>query len=342
VLVVEDSPTARRLLVTLLSADPMIEVVGEARDGAEGVRLCKSLRPDLVTMDIQMPVMDGVEATRQIMIESATPVVMVSSLAPSDVRHSMHALNAGALAVLAKPSGPGTPRFERDSRELVSTVKAMAQVKLVRRWPTTPSRPALDVPAASTRRIAAIGIVASTGGPNALRSVLAGLSAELEPPILIVQHIAAGFATGFAEWLATTTGRRVVLASDGAKLEPRTTFVAADDRHLEIANDRLVVTAAAPVDGFRPSGTLLFRSLAAQLGNRAIGVILTGMGQDGVAGLREMRSAGAAVFAQDEASCDIFGMPGAALKAGVVTECTPLTDIPARIMAVTAKEPADG
>ncbi|MEJ7602050.1 MAG: chemotaxis-specific protein-glutamate methyltransferase CheB [Kofleriaceae bacterium] len=343
VLVVEDSSTARRLLVAVLGADPAIEVVGEACDGVEGVSLCKKLRPDLVTMDIQMPNMDGVEATRQIMIQSATPIVMVSSLDPSDVRRSMHALNAGALAVLAKPAGPGSPRFERDTKELLSTVKAMAQVKLVRRWPTSPSPSVVSAPTAASpgHRIVVVGIVASTGGPNALRSVLAGLPADFEPPILIVQHIAAGFAQGFAEWLASATGRRVELASDGTRLTPNVTYVAPDDRHLELVNDRIVVSSTAPVDGFRPSGTSLFRSLAA-LGNRAIGVILTGMGQDGVAGLREMRDAGAAVFAQDEATSDIFGMPGAALKAGLVTAGTPLPEIPLQVTAMVRRESSGG
>lgn len=344
VLVVEDSPTARRLVVTVLNSDPEIEVVGEARDGVEAIEQCKKLRPDLVTMDIQMPVMDGVEATRRIMIESATPVVMVSSLDPSDVRRSMHALNAGALAVLAKPSGPGTPRFERDSRELVATIKAMAQVKLVRRWPSVPPYRVAGTRATAVdaREIGTVALVASTGGPNALRSVLTALPPDFAPPIMIVQHIAAGFAEGLAEWLTSTTGRTVKLASDGERFVNTLAYVAPDDRHLEVSRDRLVVTATPPVEGFRPSGTRLFSSIAAAFGPRAIGVIMTGMGHDGVAGLLEMRDAGATTLAQDEASCDIFGMPGAAVTAGAVTGTTPLSDIPARLVALVAKEGQHG
>ncbi len=344
ILVAEDSPTARRLLVLLLNADAELEVIGEARDGSEAIELCKKLRPDLVTMDIQMPVMDGVEATRRIMIESATPVVMVSSLDPNDVRSSMHALNAGALAVLAKPAGPGTPRFDRDSRELVTTIKAMAQVKLVRRWATVPpyrttgTRPI----ALEARQIAAVGLVSSTGGPNALRAVLSALPDDFAPPIMIVQHIAAGFAQGLAEWLTTTTRRTVKLAVDGERFANNMVYVAPDDRHLEVARDRLIVAASPPVEGFRPSGTRLLSSLAAVFGPRAIGVIMTGMGHDGVAGLLEMRDAGSAVFAQDEASCDIFGMPGAALKAGAVVTTTPLAEIPTRLVELVAKEAASG
>ncbi|HET9992405.1 MAG TPA: chemotaxis-specific protein-glutamate methyltransferase CheB [Kofleriaceae bacterium] len=340
VLVAEDSPTARRLLVILLSADPELEVVGEARNGAEAIEQCKKLRPDLVTMDIKMPVMDGVEATRRIMIESATPVVMVSSLDPNDVRSSMRALEAGALAVLAKPAGPGTPRFVRDSRELVATIKAMAQVKLVRRWPLIPPYRAASArpDALAAREILVVGLVSSTGGPNALRSLLSALPADFAPPIMIVQHIAAGFAQGLAEWLTTTTKRTVTLASDGERFVNGGVYVAPDDRHLEVSRDRLHVTASPPVEGFRPSGTRLFSSLAAVFGPAAIGVIMTGMGHDGVAGLLEMRDAGSAVLAQDEASCDIFGMPGAAVIAGAVTATTPLSEIPTRLVELVAKE----
>ena len=344
ILIAEDSPTARRLLVMLLSADPELEVVGQAKDGAEAIDLCKKLRPDLVTMDIQMPVMDGVEATRRIMIESATPVVMVSSLDPNDVRSSMHALNAGALAVLAKPAGPGTPRFERDSRELITTIKAMAQVKLVRRWATVPPYRAsgLHPIPLEARQIAIVGLVSSTGGPNALRSVLAALPADFAPPIMIVQHIAAGFAEGLAEWLSSTTKRVVKLATDGERFVNNVVYVAPDDRHLEVARDHLIVAASPPVEGFRPSGTRLFSSLASVFGPRAVGVIMTGMGHDGVAGLLEMRDAGSAVFAQDEASCDIFGMPGAAVTAGAVTTTTPLTAIANRLVELVAKDTTDG
>lgn len=337
VLVAEDSPTARRLLVTLLSADPGIEVVGEACDGAEAIELCKKLRPDLVTMDIQMPGMDGVEATRRIMIEAATPVVMVSSLEPTDVKQSMLALDAGALAVLPKPSGPGTPRFEREGQELVATIKAMAQVKLVRRWPTIPPYRSAGPAPAQTREVAIVGLVASTGGPNALRRVLAALPVEFSPPIVIVQHIANGFAGGLAEWLTSTTRRRVKLAIDAERFEERGVYVAPDNRHLEVSRDRLVVSDAAPVEGFRPSGSRLFSSLATVFGARAVGVIMTGMGQDGVAGLLEMRDAGSAVFAQDEASCDIFGMPGAALARGAVTTTTPLNEIPTRLVELAKR-----
>jgi two-component system, chemotaxis family, protein-glutamate methylesterase/glutaminase len=342
VLVVEDSPTARKLLVSLLSADPEITIVGEATDGAEGVAMCKQLKPDIVTMDIQMPTLDGIEATRRIMIDMPTPIVLVSTLDPGEVRRTMQAFRAGALAVHSKPTGPGTPKFERDARALVATVKAMAQVRLVRRWPAVPPYagqgsppPAQPRPAQPAmrpgQRASVIGIVASTGGPNAVRTVLEGLPAAFVTPVLIVQHIAPGFAEGFAEWLRDTSKRDVRIAQHGAQLEDGVVHVAGDDRHLEVSSNRIVVSDAAPLDGFRPSGSKLLWSLALSYGARAVGVILTGMGNDGVAGLRAVREAGGACYAQDEASSDVFGMPGAAVAAGVVTETTPLAEIADRL-----------
>ena len=330
VLVVDDSATARSLVVSILASDATIEVIGEARDGVEAVEMCERLRPDLVTMDLQMPEMDGVQAIRQIMVAHATPIVVVASLESSDVTASMRALEAGALAVLVKSAGPGTPRFERDRRELLATVKAMAQVKLVRRWAAVPPYRVAPIPPRPSE-ILAVGLVASTGGPNALRSVLSALPSTFPPPIFVVQHIASGFAKGLAEWLATTTSRTVKPAVHGEPLAANTVYVAPDDRHLEASRDHLIVSKTAPVGGFRPSGSRLLSSLAATFGSKAIGVIMTGMGRDGVDGLRALRDAGGAVFAQDEESCDIFGMPGVALQTGVVETTTPLATIPQRL-----------
>lgn len=343
VLVAEDSATARLLIVSLLSSDPTITVVGQAKNGQEAVTMCAALAPDVVTMDIQMPIMDGLEATRQIVASSNTPVIMVSSLDPTDVSRSMLAFNAGALAVLAKPAGPGTPRFEKDCRELIETVKALSETKDDK--PHEPPAVPTVVLAAPVQRTAAsppveiIGLVSSTGGPIALRAFFKGLPPKNTPPILIVQHIAAGFARAFAEWLSTSTKRTVKVAVDGDKIERDTIYVAPDDMHLSVRDGAVALAVSPPVDGTRPSGTTLLSSLATSYGARAAGVLLTGTGVDGVAGLQALRDAGGAVYVQDEATCTIFETPAAAIRANVVAAATPLAQIPVRLANLAAGRP---
>lgn len=339
VVVAEDSPTARRLLVEIIRADPAMEVVGEARDGVEAVELTHRLRPHLVTMDIQMPNMDGLEATKRIMTEVPTPVVVVSTLVERDIQTSMAALRAGALAVLQKLVGPDSPDFERESRHLRDTLKAMAGVKVVRHWPSRPSAtPSRRVPTVGTRaRPTVVAIAASTGGPAALHRIFSELSADFPLPILVVQHIALGFAEGMAAWLSTVSPLEVKVAEDGEPLRPGTVYLAPDDQHLGITGDRRVqLSNAAPVGGFRPSGSYLFRSVASTYGAGCIALILTGMGQDGLEGVRELRQAGGRVLAQDEASSIVFGMPGVVIAEGLADAVLPLEGIAAHLKELTA------
>jgi two-component system chemotaxis response regulator CheB len=333
VLVAEDSATARRLIVEMLQADPEIAVVGEARNGIEAVDLTVRLRPDLVTMDIRMPKMDGFEATRQIMVEAPTPIVIVSGVSNlREVEVSMHALRLGALTVLAKPSGPDAHDFEEQRRRLVQTVKAMAHVKVVRRWPDRVPSPRVVARPAATAQPRIVAIAASTGGPAALAHVLTHLPADFALPVLIVQHIARGFVDGFATWLNTSCSLRVKVAEHGEPLQARTVYVAPDDRQLGVADESTIAVTSAPaIDGFRPSGTFLFDSVAKAFGNTTIAVVLTGMGVDGVAGLRTVRSAGGRILAQDEDSSVVFGMPGAAVAAGLADATVPLEAIAARL-----------
>jgi two-component system chemotaxis response regulator CheB len=339
VLVAEDSTTARELLREILGSDPEIQIVGEARNGVEVVAMAKQLRPDVITMDIRMPLMDGFEATKQIMVEVPTPIVIVSeSYDPREVEVSMHALRAGALTVVAKPLGPSAPDFEEVGRRFLTTVKAMSKVKVVRHWP---QRSASDRVAGEPRAMGAgqarvVALSASTGGPAALCQVLSSLPGDFPLPILVVQHIAHGFVSGFAEWLTTNMALRAKVAEPGESLAARTIYVAPDDRHLGLTNDRtLLVSSAPPIGGFRPSATFLFESVARVFGKSTLAVVLTGMGQDGLEGLHAVRQAGGQIFAQDERTSVVFGMPGVAVAAGLADATLPLESIGRRIFEAT-------
>lgn len=340
VLVADDSPTARTLIVQILDSDPGIQVVGEARDGFEAVEMTRRIKPDLVTMDVHMPRMDGLAATREIMATAPTPILIVTgSTQAREVESSMDTLRLGALDVLVKPPNPGSAGFEAAARALIAMVKAMAQVKVVRHWrPSQPAGPRESAlrPAATTRPASASGpsrrrvvaVATSTGGPGALQKLLSGLPPDFGAPIVVVQHITPGFTAGLAAWLSSVCPVRVRVAEDGENLRPGTAYLAPDDRHLGVSGRGTVTLHdSAPVGGFRPSGSFLFESVARAFGASAVAVILTGMGDDGVEGLRAVRRAGGLVVAQDEATSVIFGMPGAAIAAGLADAVLPLGDI---------------
>ncbi len=341
-LVAEDSITTRDLLVAILRSDPNVEVVGEAKDGVEAVEMTKQLRPHVVTMDIQMPRVDGFEATRRIMVEAPTPIVVVS--ASVDVRAvevSMNALRAGALTVLAKPPGPGSPEFEEHAKRFLDTVKAMSQVKVVRRWPRpSDAMPIAPRPIVAGTRARVVAIGASTGGPAALARIFTDLPGDFPLPILVVQHISNGFINGLASWLNTVSAIPVTIARDGEPLQPRTVYLAPDDGHLGVSADRgsISIRRTPPIGGFRPSVTHLFESVARAFGNASVALILTGMGVDGVDGLRAVRGAGGRIIGQDEESSVVFGMPGAAAAAGLVDVTLPLHAIAARLIEKATRE----
>jgi two-component system chemotaxis response regulator CheB len=334
VLVVDDSPTARALLTEILGGDPELRVVGEARDGAEGVALTQKLRPDVITMDLRMPRLDGFAATKEIMTSVPTPILIVTaSYEHGEVEIAMHALRAGALVVLRKPEGPASPDFEESARKLVLLVKAMSAVKVVRHWRPRPVPPPRPAPRPSGPRPRVVAVATSTGGPAALQRIFADLPRDFPLPILVVQHITRGFTAGLAEWLNTVCDLRVKVAEAGERAAPHTVYLAPDDRHLGLSTGgAIALSEAPPVGGFRPSGTHLFESVARACGPAAVAVILTGMGEDGVAGLRAVRQAGGHILAQDEKSCVVFGMPGAAVAAGLPDAVLPLETLASRLV----------
>jgi len=339
VLVAEDSPTARELLTAILETDAEIRVVGCASDGEEAVRLTKKLRPNLVLMDVRMPKMNGFHATKTIMIECPTPIVIVSAwINGREVNVSMEALRMGALAVLAKPVGPTAPSFQKSCAELIGMVKAMAEVRTVRHWPLRP--PA--TPAATGRRpsvataVDVVAIAASTGGPQALGKLFAQLTGAFSAPILVVQHIGQEFLAGFAQWLNSCTELRVKIAEAGETARKGTVYLPAPDRHLEISRGgKLVLSSAPPVSGFRPAANVLLDSVARAYGPSVLAVILTGMGTDGAAGACTVKAAGGSVIAQDEATSVVFGMPKAAIDSGCVDQTMPLPEIAAKLLQLT-------
>jgi two-component system chemotaxis response regulator CheB len=338
VLVVDDSPIARQLLAEILEHDPEIRVVGVARNGREGIELTEKLQPDVITMDIQMPVMDGFEATQEIMIVHPTPIVIVSaSTTVHEVETGMRALRAGALTVRLKPLGPDSPGFDREATALIDTVKSMAEVKVVRhhRNLVCPEKAPVSSGQRASGGYHAVAMAASTGGPPALHCLLSGLPADFPVPILLVQHIADGFVEPFAKWLDTVVPVSVRVPEDGELLQPGTVYIAPEDRHLGVSRSRrIALSTSPPIGGFRPSASYLFDAVASEFGSKVVGVILTGMGSDGVDGLRVLRDKAAPTIAQDEASSVVWGMPGTAVAEGLIQEVLPVEAIAKRLLRI--------
>jgi two-component system chemotaxis response regulator CheB len=345
VVLAEDSETCRHLLTAVLEASGQLKIVGHARDGQAAIAMTETLRPNVVVMDAHMPVMDGFVATRNIMLQCPTPIVIVSATVDvASVASSMRALEAGALTLLPKPLGPRAPGFDELARAFVNTVVAMADVKVVRRWlgSSVPS-PALHEQPHLHKRVRMIGIGASTGGPAALQRILSDLPARLAVPVLVVQHIAQGFLEGLTTWLQAVTTFRVKVAEQGERPQAGNVYFAPDFHHLAVTRDGSIdLTQRTPVSGFVPSATVLFESLAEVFGASALGVILTGMGQDGVSGLTALRRVGAPVIAQDEETSVVFGMPKAAIEAGLTTMVLPLPLIAARLAQLSRVEGSKG
>jgi two-component system chemotaxis response regulator CheB len=327
ILIAEDNTIVAALLEEILSHEEDMTVVGIARDGADAVELTKRLRPDVVTMDINMPEKNGLEATKEIMGSRPTPIVIVSGVVDrNDVDFSMAALEAGALAVLPKPPSPMSRGFDSARRELVGTVRSMADVLVVHRRRTSTGIRA-RVQASSSRSVDIVGIAASTGGPAAIGEVLARLRADFPVPILVVQHIADGFVEGLARRMDATTALVVQLAQEGMKPQPGHVYYAPDQKHLGVRGGVLTLAAGESGDRFVPSADRLFRSLAVEYGRSAIGVLLTGMGDDGTEGMSVMKKVGALTMAQDRETSVVFGMPRAAIEAGAVEHVLPLDEI---------------
>jgi len=338
VLVVEDSPVVREFLVSILGEDPGIQVIGTANDGEQALEAVARQRPDVVTMDIHMPGLDGLQATRLIMETYPTPIVIVSgSTDPREVATTFRALEAGAVAVLRRPAGIGHPDHAATTRDLLQTVTLMSEVKVIKRWPRVGRHLGVPRPAEKNRaqagaNVKVIAIGASTGGPPVLQAILAALPGDFPVPVLIVQHMAAGFTQGFVQWLAQTSNLPVHLATHGENMRPGHVYVAPDEFQMRLERSgKIVLTKDEAENGMRPSVSYLLRSVAEAFGRNAVAGLLTGMGHDGAEELKLLRETGAVTFAQDEDSSVVHGMPGAAIKLDAVSLILPPETIAATL-----------
>lgn len=339
-MIVEDSSTVRQLLEHVIGADPRLQVGASVATAEQALEQLDRVRPDVISMDVRLPGIDGLEATRRIMAARPTPIVIVSgSDADDELRLSMRALRAGALSVVAKPRGVTHADYEAVARHLCTQLAIMSQVAVVRQRLPRPSRDGGGAPPAAAGAVELIGVVASTGGPNALAQLLAGLGGDCAASILVVQHMSPGFMAGFAAWLGEVAPLPVRLAAHGERPAPGTVYVAGADRHLTWRRARLDLEDGAPVSGQKPSGTVLLASLA-DCQQPCAGVVLTGMGDDGAAGLLAMRQAGHQTFAEDESSAVVFGMPARAVDLGAARQVLPLPQLTARLLELTARPTA--
>lgn len=346
VLLVEDSAVVRELLTHIVASDPRLEVAAAVESAEEALRILPSLRPDVISMDIRLPGMNGLQATQRIMAEQPTPIVVIAgSVHSDDLNIAMNALKAGALSVVEKPHGLSHENYSAEASRICTQLYIMSDVTVIRqrRPPVQPVAPVAPFPTrpashGSGGSRVLVGVVASTGGPNALVQLLQGLGPEFELPIAVVQHISPGFHRGFVEWLNGVAPQTVCVAEHGAIPQPRTVYVAPPDQHLEFGKERFRLDRSPPLKLQRPSGTRLFASMAASLGGRAIGVLLTGMGDDGADGLVALRHAGGYTLAEDASTCVVYGMPAAAVERGGVIESLPLGAIAPRLLALGARE----
>ena len=346
ILIVDDSLTVRRRLAELFAFDPECEVVGEAMDGQQGYEMCQRLRPDVVTMDLMMPRVDGLQATELIMAHCPTPIVVLSAAENrTEGLRTMDALAAGAVEAVDKPAGLPDARWVSS---LVSRVKTASRVKVIThlraRRRSELAIPVVTAPAARVvspplvaPRLLVIG--ASTGGPSAVRTLIKGLPADFPLPILLVLHITEQFDAAMANWLEAQCGVTVRSASDGeplSELGRKSVRMAPGNRHLVVRGGRLKLEEGPERHSCRPSVDELFESVARELGAASIGCLLTGMGKDGAEGLSAMRKAGACTVVEDESTCVVFGMPREAIRLGAAQHVVGLTEI-APLLATLAR-----
>jgi two-component system chemotaxis response regulator CheB len=336
-MIVEDSLVVRQLLTHIVSRDPRFTVAAAVASAEEAMAQIAVVKPDVISMDIRLPGIDGLEATRRIMTEQPTPIVVIAdAVEDASLKISMNALRAGALSVVEKPVGVASAAYERIADTITTQLFIMSAVPVIRRRSFGPAAVAAPPPplksGAGFEGAAFVALAASTGGPPALAKVLESLPASFDAAVFVVQHMGASFMDGFAGWLNGLSPLPVTVAQDGEVAEPRRVYVAAGDRHLRIeAGGRMRLTTGAPIASQRPSANELFSSLAEVAGPQTLGVLLTGMGEDGAQGLLNLRKAGGYTLAEHQSTAIVYGMPAAAVRLRAAREVLPLETIGPRI-----------
>lgn len=347
VLLVDDSPTSLSILAKILARAPDIEIAGTARHGKEALEMVPRLQPAVICTDYHMPVMNGLELTKEIMAHFPRPILVVSSSegVKGNKTKIFELLEAGAVDVCPKPAWSSAPRDrEEAAREFASRVRVVSRVMVfskTRIWAesgaaSTPAASVSEEPGLPKGSLVAMG--ASTGGPQALDAILRELPGEFPAPIICVQHISEGFLAGMVDWLAGRCRLKVRIAASGQSALPGTVYFPPERRHLEITGSgRFALSSGPPVDGHIPSVTVLFRSVAAAYGTKAVGVLLSGMGRDGAEGLLAMAQAGAETIAQDKATSIVFGMPKEAIELGAAKHILPLPALARKIVSLGSR-----
>lgn len=332
VLIVDDSGLVREILKSMLERDPAIQVIGMAENGEKGVELAQKLKPEVITMDINMPVMDGFAATEQIMAHCPAPILILSSVIDKDgVYTTFNALAAGAVDVMEKPSGLEINVWAKIGEVLIQKIKLISKVKVITHVKGKVKdmfKQAEHVSLSKFDKYEVISIGASTGGPSVLMQILKNMTPNNTLGVLVVQHMASGFTGGFVEWLADACKLKVKLAKDGERIERGQVLVAPDGFHAIARNKKTMgLISGEKVNSVKPSVDVLFNSVAEIYGKGAVGVLLTGMGADGAEGLKRIKESGGLTIAQSEKSCTVFGMPRIAIEIGAASRVLSVEDI---------------
>lgn len=343
VLIVEDSRVSQEHLKYILDAEPDFKVIGVVADGLAAINFLQEQKPDVILMDINMPKLNGIEATRRIMESQPVPIVIISGTYNlKETTMAFEAMRAGAVVAIEKPKGIGHSDYEATAKHLARTVKLMAEVKVVRRRASHPPKPVSTTPAVALPKSAVpsklVVIGASAGGPVALEIILARLAKDFAAPVLVVQHITPGFLEGLVAGLSRTSSLPIQIGVHGESLQAGRVYFAPDNHHMGIDGlDRLVLSQDPPENGCRPAVSYLFRSVATHGPKNAVGVLLTGMGKDGAAELKLMKDKGLITIVQDVSTSLVYGMPGEAVKLGGAQHVLPVNQVAAMLNRLVNK-----